>query len=269
VCRRLAARHREAMDLAAASFEPSLGSAPYLHPRQHAANLRGLPRAGPGGGGNATIVQLGGDPAQRSLDGRCKPDGNYFRALPYGFAKLRDGVWLPFTRDYKPLGLWPLGCALWGCKRSGCPIRDRDCWTGGPRPPCITEQHRRFVDYEPFEHQALHFATDPTELDGVWNSLPSHGYQVWLYNDGMPSRKDYFRRLGRVLSAATPESARVVFKQCAPNLKHLRSKGRSNRREAEGPPSSPTEHGQNIKLCCCDGRLDSPIGASHRGWARR
>jgi hypothetical protein len=65
--------------------------------------------------------------------------------------------------------------------------------------PCITEEHKDFVDYEPFEHQALHFATDPTELEGVWNGLPPHRYQVWLYNDGMPCRKGYFGRLARVL----------------------------------------------------------------------
>jgi hypothetical protein len=72
--------------------------------------------------------------ALERLDGRCKPEGNHFRGLPYGFAKLQDGVWLPFTRAYKPLGYWPLGCDRSGCSRSGCPIRDRNRWTGKPRP---------------------------------------------------------------------------------------------------------------------------------------
>jgi hypothetical protein len=130
--------------------------------------------------------------ALESLDGRCKPDGNYFRSLPYGFAKLRDGVWLPFTRDYRPLGYWPPGCTLWGCNTAGCPIRDphRHYRAGKSRPPCIPEERKG------------------------------------LYDDGMPSRKGYFGRLGRVLSAATPESRAIVYRQCAPILERLRSKGR-------------------------------------------
>ena len=159
--------------------------------------------------------------ALERLDGRCKPDGNHFRALPYGFAELRKGLWLPFTRAYKPLGLWPLGCWLSGCNRSGCPIREYGYWTGKPRRPCITKEQRDFVRYESFEHQALRFATDPRELD-VWSEV--RGSQIWLYNNGIPSRKGYFGRLGRVLSAATPESRAVVLKQCWPNLPRLRVK---------------------------------------------
>jgi hypothetical protein len=79
------------------------------------------------------------------------------------------------------------------------------------------------VDYDPFEHQALHFATDPTELKGVWDE--HRGDQVWLYDDGMASRNGYFGRLGHVLGAATPESRGVVFQQCAPNLHYLRCRG--------------------------------------------
>jgi hypothetical protein len=90
--------------------------------------------------------------ALESLDGRCKPDGNHFRALPYGFEELREGVWLPFTREYKPLGLWPLGCSyVYGCKRPGCAMNGRS--SGRKTNPLIAQETQKWAKVDKFSGQ--------------------------------------------------------------------------------------------------------------------
>ena len=86
--------------------------------------------------------------------------------MPYTFEKLEHPelthVYLPLNRNYKPLG-----------------ITSKD-----------------WVEYEEFIDQAVAFNRDPSKLKGVW--LDTQG--LYLYEDSLDSRKDYFERLGKLFS---------------------------------------------------------------------
>jgi hypothetical protein len=111
-----------------------------------------------------------------------KPWLDFGRNWPYCFTHLRGhDVWLPLGRNYKPLG--------------------QKQWPGG------------FYDYNTFAHTAWRFLDDPRALDGVWTQVGD--YQLWLYNDGRASRRDYFRRVGRLLAATVDPLA--TLRQMAGN----------------------------------------------------
>lgn len=90
--------------------------------------------------------------------------GQYW--LPYCFVCLGGRVWLPLNRKYKPLG-----------------VTSRD-----------------WVDYEDYRPQAVEFSSDPRTFRNVWWNSADDGSMLWLYDDAMPSRADYYQRLSRLLA---------------------------------------------------------------------
>jgi hypothetical protein len=98
---------------------------------------------------------------------RLTATDQWFRIwLPYTFVKLEaaehDHVYLPLSRDYKPLGL----------------------------------KSKDWVDYHDFIEQAVVFAEDPHTLENVWHFSET----LHLYGDDPKSRNDYFERFERLLS---------------------------------------------------------------------
>ena len=100
---------------------------------------------------------------------RLTDNDQWFRYwMPYQLAKLESSrhkhIYLPVNRNYKPLGY--VG----------------DNW----------------VDYARHENSAIVFRADPHTFKDVWRNAE---YLV-LYDDSIDSRRDYFDRLGRLLSHA-------------------------------------------------------------------
>ena len=100
--------------------------------------------------------------------------------MPYHFEHLEDSkrryVYLPVNRNYKPLGV-------------------------------TSKEH---VDYDALRSQAVVFATDPEQFEGVWGP----GCEpLFMYKDGPDSRLDYFARLERLLS----RSVKLYEKAVKPN----------------------------------------------------
>jgi hypothetical protein len=95
--------------------------------------------------------------------------------MPYQFKKMphpkRKHLFLPVNRNYKPLG-----------------ITSRD-----------------HVNYESYMDQAVVFPKDPATFEGVW--WDSNG--LYLYEDALESRRDYFQRLQKLLSYSVALVARV------------------------------------------------------------
>ena len=92
---------------------------------------------------------------------------HWFRIwMPYQFVHLRSRrfkhLYLPVNRNYKPLG--HIG--------------------------------REWVDYREYASQAVIFRSDPHHLEGVW----ANPERLYLYNDSVGSRLDYFARYERLMS---------------------------------------------------------------------
>jgi hypothetical protein len=99
-----------------------------------------------------------------------KQGGTHFFRLfmPYAFQRIdhptRRHVFMPLNRDYKPLG----------------------------------HERRVHVDYEALAAtHAVAFQRDPASLTDVWTRVD--GTTLWLYNDSIDSRRDYFERLARLM----------------------------------------------------------------------
>jgi hypothetical protein len=92
---------------------------------------------------------------------------SWFRMyLPYHYVPLKPApgakhIFLPVNRSYKPLGI----------------------------------RSRERVDYEDFRAQAVAFATDPHEFNGIWSDRK----RLYLYNDNNATLSDYFDRLERLM----------------------------------------------------------------------
>ena len=91
--------------------------------------------------------------------------------MPYCFQHLetrgRKFIYLPLNRNYKPLG------------------QTSDKW----------------VNYGKYIDQAVIFGSDPASFKNIWYSN-NDAKQFYLYSDSSISRREYFERLGRLMSKA-------------------------------------------------------------------
>jgi hypothetical protein len=96
--------------------------------------------------------------------------------MPYLFQALdvpgAKHVYLPLNRNYKPLGY----------------------------------TSREWVKYENYASQAVRFKRDPSSFIDVWRQPKDYDIadRLWLYNDGVESRVDYFERLEKLMGRAMP-----------------------------------------------------------------
>jgi hypothetical protein len=104
---------------------------------------------------------------------RIKTQGQGFaRDWPYCLDRLKDDLWLPLGRSYKPL---------------------------------FEADQERFYTYGDYAHLAWRFRGDPATaalLDGVWTRVHRDGRgasRLMLYDDNPASRKDYLVRLARIV----------------------------------------------------------------------
>lgn len=99
---------------------------------------------------------------------------HFFRMwMPYVFQRIefpgKKHAFLPLNRDYKPLGQ-------------------------------LSGEH---VDYD--AHGLSHgvsFSRDPANFKDIWYNV--HGNMLWLYDDSIKSRIDYFARLERLMAKSVP-----------------------------------------------------------------
>ena len=90
--------------------------------------------------------------------------------MPYLYQRVevpgRKHAFLPLNRDYVPLGM----------RRSAGFVRYEDAMAG----------------------HGVYFTRDPATWDGIWWNVRDGC--LWLYDDSVASRQDYFARLERLMS---------------------------------------------------------------------
>lgn len=110
------------------------------------------------------------DKARRLVGGYDWKTPTFFKLfMPYCIQRVdvpgRKHAFLPLNRDYAPLGM-----------RRG--------------------EHRSYEDMMPTH--GVYFSRDPAKLEGIWHNM--RGGQMWLYDDSVESRVDYFARLEKLMS---------------------------------------------------------------------
>lgn len=109
---------------------------------------------------------------ETQLQQLTQPGGHFFRYwMPYVFRKVHckryTRPYLPLNRNYKPLGFLD----------------------------------REWVDYQSYiSTLAVFFRSDPAKFDGIWWNVDEQGEHMWLYEDALDSRRDYFQRLEKLMA---------------------------------------------------------------------